>query len=179
MQNDLPVRPDLTPEPLTTAPAKHGFLRDLTTAVKVLLAIAVIGGLLVWGAIAVGTSQRDDTEASGIASAPADTGMTRQEAIDAAYPLALQVQDELEAASASADIVDVAGMVRHVRTAGDLMDEAAAYFLGVDDAVYTYMSSAADHFHASADAAEAGDFTTAAAEMMVASNDVDSATAAL
>jgi hypothetical protein len=68
MKTEYPV----PPAPPTKAPApKKNLWTDLKTAVKVLLALAVVGGLLVWGAIAIGTSQRDDaTTTSSPTEAP-------------------------------------------------------------------------------------------------------------
>jgi hypothetical protein len=59
-EGTLPSRPD------APAPKKRGLLTDLMTTVKVLLGITVIGGLLIWGAIAIGTAQRDDTPSSSV-----------------------------------------------------------------------------------------------------------------
>jgi hypothetical protein len=135
----------------------------------------ILGTILVLGAAACSSTTAQDREV-------ADAGIsvpTQQDAIDGALPLTLQAQTELEATVDAADRFDVDGMILHVNNAGDLMDEAAVYWLGIDDAIYGYMASAADHFHASASALAAGDFDGATGEMTAATGDIEAATAAL
>jgi len=160
MQADLPARPDLAP-----APKK----RRLGAIIA-----SVVGGLIVLGAI----GSLVDTEEPSSGPTAGDT-MTRQEALDAAGPIATESSRELTAASEALDQLDVAGALPHIQAAADLTDQAAALFVGVDAEMEGYLSSAAGHYRASAAALQAQDYDTAAAEMNAASDDIDAATAAI
>jgi len=171
MKTDLPARPDLPFRPGLATPKKRhlGWI----------IAGSVVGGLIVLGAI--GSAIDSGESGTRVASPDPVTitepdGMTRQEAMSAAVPLMEQAATEIgqitETSSATSDVV-------HLNRAADLTDDAAALFVGIDDAQHGYLTSAADHLRGAANAVSVGDWSMATDEMNAFTDDIDAATAAI
>lgn len=131
--------------------------------------LAVVVALGIGGAV----SQTDQapTRVSPTTAAPE---RTFEQAAAESVPLSNEAADELSAAAASSTAAE---MLPHIQKAGDLTEQAAVLFDGIDDVLAGYLHSASDHYYASASALESGDFTTAADEMDAATRDLDAATA--
>lgn len=167
----LPQRPDAQEFVPVQAPPKkrHGWL----------IALGVAGALVVAGGIGSAVTQADQASTSNPAVTAPDAPITEVPSEDVygeAYDLSNQIVTELEAAAASSTPAEMAG---HLYTAGDLTEQSANLFVGVDDTLAGYLFSAADHTYAAADAVTAGDFTTAGNELDAATSDIEAATAAI
>lgn len=174
MQNTdySPPRPDLP------NPASPSFvtLEPVRRKVWPWIIAGAIGMFLVLGAIGVATGANDPptTLPTPVVTDTGDSGLTLDEAYSQATPLMNQVADELTAITATSA---VSSDVIHLNRAADLMDQAAAMFVGVDDAEGGYLSSAGDHFRAAAIAEDAGDSVTFQQEIQAATSDIDAARA--
>ena len=146
--------------------------RSWRATFKILGVLALIGMVLVLGAIAIGTAGRDDTVTT---AAPITTGQTSEEVQHQAAPLIDEATGYLEQITGTSAISDD---VANLNAAADTMSEAAAMFVGVDDYMADLLYSAAGHLRASADLYAAGRYGAAAAEMGQFSDDVQAATAA-
>jgi hypothetical protein len=170
MQTALPPRPDALVEPVavTAPPKRRGWL----------IAALAAGTIVVASGIGIAASQADDQANTPVRTSDpiAAPEVPSADVYGQAADLSNQTVTELEAAAASSTPDEMAG---HLYTAGDLTEQSANLFVGVDDTLAGYLFSASDHIYASADAVLAGDFTTATSELKAATSDIDAATASI
>lgn len=138
----------------------------------------VVGVIIVLGAVGALTDQNGSSTTTTTPDpiTSSDSGLTLDEAYTQAVPILAQVTTELEYITATSDI---SADIGHLNHAADLMDDAAALFVGVSEAQVLYLSNAGDHFRAAAVAEGAGDGTTFGDEMDAATADLHSALAAV
>jgi hypothetical protein len=134
-------------------------------------AVVVLGGL--------GIASRGDSVAENLGR---EAAPVVQDAVpsDDVYDEAITINDavigELDAAANSATEQEIA---EHLYTAADLVQTEAALFVGTDETLVSYLTSAAGHYNASADALMVEDYDTAMSELDAATADIDAATKTL
>jgi hypothetical protein len=137
-----------------------------------LIAIGVGAAVVLGGGMAAVAQNSSD----GRETAPVVEDVASTDLYDEAIAINDAVIGELEAVQTSSSAAE---MAEHLYTAADLVETEAALFVGTDETLVSYLTSAAGHFGASADALLAGDFETAAGEVEAATGDIEAATASL
>jgi hypothetical protein len=136
-----------------------------------------VGTIVVLGGLGVASRGNSTAENLGREAAPVvQDAVPSEDVYDEAITINDAVIGELEAAGNSTSGAEIA---EHLYTAADLVQTEAALFVGTDEMLVSYLTSAAGHYNASADALMVQDYDTATSELDAATADIDAATASL